>query len=148
MPIKMGNNPQQEDWSFGDISSTLPSKSQINKPMTRMSNFDLEMLWQEAIKRFGLSKERPENNKRRAKRIWGIDQFRLKYYLGQHDELMIEAYLHELNILKEIGDKLLHIETHLFKERSPIFQDEHHFNAKILPFENYHEFYQCAEPWE
>ena len=147
MPIKMGNNPQQADWSFGDISSTLPHKTQISKPVTPMSNFDLEMLWQETIKRFGLSKERPENNERRAKCIWDIDQFRLDYYLRQHDELMIEAYRNELDILKEIGDKLLHIETHLLKERSSVFQEEHQFKAKILPFENNTEFYQCAETW-
>jgi len=142
----MGNNPQQADWSFGDISSILPYKSQINKPVTPLSNFDLEMLCQEAIKRFGLSKERPENNEKRAKRIWGIDQFRLECYLEQHDELMIEAYRNELDILKDIGDKLLHIETHLFKERSPIFQ-KHQFQVKILPFEDKNEFYQCADPW-
>jgi len=136
IPIPMGNNPQQADWSFGDISSTLPYKTQINKSMTPMSNCDLEMLWQKAIKRFGLSKERPENNEKPAKRIWDIDQFRLEYYLRQHDELMIEAYRNELDILKEIGDKLLHIETYLFKERSPIFQEEHQFKVKILPFEN------------
>jgi len=58
-----------------EISLPLPYKTQINKPVTPLSNFDLEMLWQEAIKRFGLSKERPENNKKRAKRIWDMDQF-------------------------------------------------------------------------
>ena len=71
----MEKKPQQAEWSFRDISSTIPYKTQINKPVTPMSNFDLEMLWQEAIKRFGLSKERPENNEKRAKRSGMLTNF-------------------------------------------------------------------------
>jgi len=72
MPIKTENNPQQADWSFGDISSTLPYKTRINKPVTPMSNLELEILWQKATKRFGFLKEEPENNVKLAKRLWDI----------------------------------------------------------------------------
>jgi len=44
MPTKMGNNPQQAEWSYGDISSTLQYKTQINKPVTSMSDSELEIL--------------------------------------------------------------------------------------------------------
>ena len=115
--------------------------------MTPTSNFDLEILWQKAVKRFGFSKERPETNEKLAKRLWNINQSRWEYYLEQHDESMIDAYRSELDILKMIGDKLLQIETNLFREKSPIFQEENKSKVKILHFENKNEFYQCAEPW-
>ena len=54
MPIKMGNDPQQAEWSIGDISSTLPYETQINNPVTSMSEFELEILWQKATKRLGV----------------------------------------------------------------------------------------------
>jgi len=60
---------------------------------------------------------------------------------------MIYAYRSELDILKMIGDKLLQIETNLFKEKSPIFQEDIKSKVKILPSEDENEFYQCAEPW-
>jgi len=44
----MEKKPQQAEWSFRHISSMPPYKTQMNKPVTPMSNFDLEMLWQEA----------------------------------------------------------------------------------------------------
>jgi len=143
----MKKNPQQEELSFEDIPSTLPYHYQINNPVTHTSNFDVEILWQKAIKRFGFSKERPENYEKLAKRIWDINQSRLEYYLEQHDESMIHAYRSELDILKMIGDKLLQIETNLFKEKSPIFQEENKSKVKILPFDDKNEFYQCAEHW-
>ena len=146
MPIKMKKNPQQEESSFEDIPSTLQYHYQINNPVTPTSNFGLEILWQKAIKRFGFSKERPENNEKFAKRIWDINQSRWEYYLEQHDEFMIHAYRSELDILKMIGDKLLQVETNLFKEKSPIFKKENKSKVK-LPFEDDNEFYQCAEPW-
>jgi len=133
--------------SFEDIPSTLPYHSQINNPVTPTSNFDLEILWQKAIERFGFSKERPENNEKLAKRRWDINQSRWEYYLEQRDESVIHAYRSELDILKMIGDKFLQIETNLFKEKSPIFQEENESEVKILPFEDENEFYQCAEPW-
>ena len=142
----MKKNPQQEELSFEDIPSTLPYHYQINNPVTHTSNFDVEILWQKAIKRFGFSKERPENYEKLAKRIWDINQSRLEYYLEQHDESMIHAYRSELDILKMIGDKLLQVETNLFKEKSPIFKKENKSKVK-LPFEDDNEFYQCAEPW-
>jgi len=69
MPIKMKKNPQQKELSFEDIPSTLPYHYQINNPVTPTSNFDLEILWQKAIKRFGFSRERPDYNEKLAKRL-------------------------------------------------------------------------------
>jgi len=71
----------------------------------------------------------------------------LDHYREQDDERMIQAYWCELEILKMIGDKLLQIETNLFKEKSPILQEENKSNVKILPLEDENEFYQCAESW-
>jgi len=147
MPIKMKKNPQQEESSFEDIPSTLQYHYQINNPVTATSDFDLEMLWQKAIKRFGFSRERPEYNEKLAKRLSGINQSRLEYYLEQHDEFMIQAYRRELDILKMVGDKLLQIEINLFKEKSSIFQEEKKSEVKILPSDDENEFYQCAESW-
>jgi len=115
MPIKMKKNPQQKELSFEDIPSTLPYHYQINNPVTPTSNFDLEILWQKAIKRFGFSRERPDYNEKLAKRLSDINQSRWEHYLEQHDEFMIQAYRRELAILNMIGDKLLQIETNLFK---------------------------------
>ena len=71
----------------------------------------------------------------------------MDHYREQDDERMIQAYWRELEILKMIGDKLLQIETNLFKEKSPILQEENKSNVEILPFEDENEFYQCAESW-
>ena len=60
---------------------------------------------------------------------------------------MIHAYRSESEILKLIGNKLLLIKTNVFKEKSPIFQEENKSKVKNLPFENENEFYQCAGPW-
>jgi len=147
VPLKMGNNPQQAEWSFGDISSTLPYKTQINKPVTPCLTSIWKWFGRKPLKDSDSQKSNQKTTKKRAKRIWDIDQFRLKHYLGKPDELMIQAYRNELDVLKEIGDKLLHIETQLVKERSPIVQEEHQLKVKILPFENNHEFYQCANSW-
>jgi len=38
-----------------------------------MSDFELEMLWQKAIKRFGFLKEEPEYNTKPAKHLWDIN---------------------------------------------------------------------------
>ena len=115
--------------------------------MTPTSSLDVEILWLKAIKRFGFSKEKLEDNEKIAKRIWDINQSGWEYYLEQHDDSMIHAYRSELNILKMIGNKLLQIETNVFEEKSPIFQEENKSKVKILPFEDENEFYQCAEPW-
>ena len=104
MPIKMGNNPQQKEWPFGDISPTLPYETQINQPMTSMSAFELEILWQKATKRFGFLKEEPENNIKLAERLWDINHSRWEHYLEHHDELMIQAYRRELDMLKKHGN--------------------------------------------
>jgi len=53
MTIKIENNPQPADWSFGDISSTLPYKTQINKPVTPMSNLELKIFGKKTLKDLG-----------------------------------------------------------------------------------------------
>jgi len=85
--------------------------------MTSMSDFELETLWQKAIKRSGFLKEEPENNMKLAKRLWNINHSRWEHYLEHHDELMIQAYRRELDMLKNM-------EINLIKQKLPIFQEE------------------------
>jgi len=112
-----------------------------NKPVTPMSDFELEILWQKNTKRFGFIKEEPEYNVKLAKRLWDINHSRWEYYLEHHDELMIQTYRRESDMQKNI-------EINLLKKKSPIFQEENKAKIKIFPFEDENEFYHYAEPWE
>ena len=84
-------------------------------------------------------KEEPENNVELAKRLWDINHSRWEYYLEHHDELLIQAYRRELDMLKST-------EINLLKEKSLVFQEENKAKTKILPFEDENDFYHCAEP--
>jgi len=107
--------------------------------MTSMSDFELETLWQKAIKRFGFLKEEPENNMKLAKRLWNINHSRWEHYLEHHGELMIQAYRRELDMLKNM-------EINLIKQKLPIFQEEK-IETNLSPFKDENEFYHCSEPW-
>ena len=141
MPTKFGKGPLQRQLSFEDTPTTSGFSRYRNNPITSTPDFDLEKLWQKAIKRFGFS------NEKLAKRIWEINQSLLDYYLKEHDGFMIHAYRNKLELLKMIGNNLLHTETNLFEEKSPKSQEGNKSKVKILPFENENEFYQCTEPW-
>jgi len=64
MPVKIKKGPQQEKLSFEDLPSTSQSSYQTYDHVTPMSSLDFKILWQTAIKRFGFSKEKPENNEK------------------------------------------------------------------------------------
>jgi len=92
MPTKFEKDPLQKQLSFEDIPTTSWFSRYRNNPITSTPGFDLEKLWQKAIKRFGFSKEKPRNNEKLAKHVWEINQSRLDYYLKQNDNFMIHAY--------------------------------------------------------
>ena len=147
MPIKIRKESQLKKPSFEDLPSTSQSSYQTYNPITSTPGFDFETLWQQAIKRFGFSKEKPENNGRLVKRIRDINQSRLDYYTKKQDEAMIQAYHSELATLEIMKRNLVQDESSLVKQMSPIKPEDSENNVKTLPFENDSEFYQCAEPW-
>jgi len=99
MPISIEKDSQQKKLSFEDLPSTSQSSYQTYNPVTPTSNIDFEILWQKAIKRFGFSKEKPENNERLVNRIRDINQSRLDYYAKKQDKSMIQAYQSQLATL-------------------------------------------------